>query len=230
MGYTTAVHPMGSFSLVANLIMVTAAIGLMWRHRWSLVSYAAMAASYGGFFYWRFIQHSPWSSRGEFWTQMAFLAGYWLLFAIAGFLGSETEVPARRRAFMVGINNSAFFALGTLLVVEFYQSQFWQFAIVFGVALLALGALSHRRVDAATAGVYRMQGLLLITLAIVTYFSGWQLGLMLALQTLTLTGAASWRCSRTRSSPRCSPAALPRSQRSDTLSESPPIRPYCRFP
>ncbi len=44
--------------------------------------------------------------------------------------------------------------------------------------------------------MYRMQGLLLITLAIVTYFSGWQLGLMLALQTLTLTGAASWRCSR----------------------------------
>ncbi len=102
MGYTTAVHPMGTFSLVANLVMVLAAIGLMWRHRWSLVSYAAMAASYGGYFYWRFVQQSPWSSRGEFWIQMAFLAGYWLLFAVAGFLGSEKEVPARRRAFLVG--------------------------------------------------------------------------------------------------------------------------------
>jgi uncharacterized membrane protein len=196
MGYTTAVHPMGTFSLVANLIMVVAAIGLMWRHRWSLVSYAAMAASYGGYFYWRIFQSSPWSSRGEFWTDMAFLAGYWLLFAFAGFLGSEKEVPARRRAFLVGLNNSAFFALSTLLVVGFDKPHFWRFAIIFGAALLALGAFSHRRVDAATAGVYRMQGLLLITLAIVTYFSGWQLGLMLALQTLVLTGAASWRCSR----------------------------------
>ncbi len=196
MGYTTAVHPMGTFSLVANLVMVAAAIGLMWRHRWSLVSYAAMAASYGGYLYWRLVQSSQWSSPPEFRIQMAFLAGYWILFASSGFVGSEKEVPARRRAFLVGLNNSAFFALATLLVVDFHRPSFWQFATIYGLALLALGALSHRRVDAATAGVYRMQGLLLITLAIVTYFSGWQLGLMLGLQTLVLTGAASWRCSR----------------------------------
>src|SRR5262249_42585389 len=124
MGYTTAVHPMGTFSMVANLVVVIAAVGLMWRHRWSLVSYAAMAACYGGFFYWRFMQPSPWASRGEFWIQLAFLAGYWVLFAISGFIGTEKEMPARRRAFLVGINNSAFFALATLLVVEFDRPHF----------------------------------------------------------------------------------------------------------
>ncbi len=139
MGYTTAVHPMGTFSLVANLVMVIAAIGLMWRHRWSLVSYAAMAASYGGYFYWRFVQSSPWSARGEFWILMTFLAGYWILFAISGFLGSEKEVPARRRAFLVGLNNSAFFALATLLVVDFHRPSFWQFATIYGIALLGVG-------------------------------------------------------------------------------------------
>src|SRR5258708_1656617 len=116
MGYTTAVHPMGTFSLVANLVVVAAAVGLMWWHRWSIVSYAAMAASYGGFFYWRIVQQSPWSSRGEFSTQLAFLAGYWALFVVSGFIGSEKDVPPRRRAFLVGLNNSAVFALATLRV------------------------------------------------------------------------------------------------------------------
>ena len=196
MGYTTAVHPMGTFSLLANLMVVLAAVVLLWRRRWFIVSYAALAASYGGYFYWRIFQHSPWSSRGEFWIELSFLAGYWVLFAMAGFIGTEKEVPPRRRAFLVGLNNSAFFALATLLVVEFHRASFWQFAITFGLALLVLGALCHRRVDGATAGVYRLQGLLLVTLAIVTYFSGWQLGLMLALQTAVLASAASWRCSR----------------------------------
>ena len=196
MGYTMAVHPMGTFSLTANLIVVAASLALLWRHRWSMVSYAALAASYGGYFYWRFFQKSPWSSDGLFWIELGFLAGYWVLFAASGFVGTEKEMPPRKRAFLVGLNNSAFFALATLLVVEFHRASFWKFATVFGFALLLIGALSHRRVDGATAGVYRMQGLLLITLAIVTYFSGWQLGLMLALQTAVLASAASWRCSR----------------------------------
>ena len=196
MGYTMAVHPMGTFSLTANLIVVATSLALLWRHRWSMVSYAALAASYGGYFYWRFFQKSPWSSDGLFWIELGFLTGYWVLFAASGFVGTETEMPPRKRAFLVGLNNSAYFALATLLVVEFHRASFWKFATVFGFALLLIGALSHRRVDGATAGVYRMQGLLLITLAIVTYFTGWQLGLMLALQTAVLASAASWRCSR----------------------------------
>ncbi len=196
MGYTMAVHPMGTFSLTANLIVVAASLVLLWRHRWVMVSYAALAASYGGYFYWRFFQKSPWSSDGLFWIELGFLTGYWVLFAASGFVGTEKELLPRNRAFLVGLNNSAFFALATLLVVAFYRADFWKFATIFGAVLLVIGALCHRRVDGATAGVYRMQGLLLITLAIVTYFSGWQLGLMLALQTAVLTSAASWRCSR----------------------------------
>ncbi len=196
MGYTTAVHPVGVFGLWANLVITVAGLYLFWRHRWSLVSIAALAATYGGYFYWRFYEQATLADRGEFRVQLVFLSIYWALYALAGFLGTEKEVPPRNRGFLVGLNNSAFFAVATLLIVESHRASFWMFAAAFGTALVILGVLCHRRVDAATAGVYRMQGLLLITTAIVTYFSGWQLGLMLALQTAVLSSAASWRCSR----------------------------------
>ena len=52
------------------------------------------------------------------------------------------------------------------------------------------------RVDSETEGVYLLQGILLVTLGFFAYFSGWQLSLVLAAQSVLLLVRAQTRNER----------------------------------
>ena len=210
--YTSAVNEISFFTLVANLFLAGGAVYLLRRQLWSIFPFVSLLATFGSYGFWRFSHayiegsaltgavppHMSLTSAG-FWVESSFLLLYWLLFTWAVFTADERVLPAWRRAGFVTLNNGAFFLLTTWLLLAAYPGSFWKWSLGFGVALLALAETSRqtsRVPDADTENAHLLQGVLLVTLGFINYFSGWQLSLVLAVQSAVLLWLAGVRISR----------------------------------
>ncbi len=210
--YTSAVNEISTFTLVANLFLAVGAVWLLQRQLWRIFPFVSLLATFGSYGFWRFshayIDGSALAgdapphftlSSADFWVQSSFLLLYWLLFTWAVFTTVERTLPARRRAGFVTVNNTAFFLLTTFLQMAAYPGSFWKLALGFGAVLLVLAETSRRvsrASDADTENAYLLQGVLLVTLGFIAYFSGWQLSLVLAVQSAVLLWRAGIRESR----------------------------------
>ena len=209
--YASALNEgVAGFTLASNLFLSAGAVFLLRRHLWRVFPFASLLASFGSYAFWNYFHsYLGWrgldtppvhgGSGGKFWIETAFLLVYWLLFTWAAFTARDEALPPARRAGFASLNNGAFFLLTTWLLLGQYPHDFWRWSLGFGVALLALAETARRlprRLDGNTEGAYLVQGVLLVTLGFVTYFSGWQLSLVLAAQSGALLAAAGWRRSR----------------------------------
>ncbi len=198
--YTAAINPIAGFSLFSNLVLCLIAITLLVRRRWTSVSFLALVGCYLAFGFWRVhttgtLWVYPITDPSLFWTALLFPACYWLVFTVAVFLGQKTTFMAGGRAAFLTINNGAFFGLAAQTIAGTYNDQLWIFALAFGAILLILAWLAAKREpDAASFdGAYLTQGLILIFVGLVFKFSGYQLALLLALQSGTLMKLSSLR-------------------------------------
>ncbi len=207
--YASAVNEVSGFTLVSNLPLTAGAVFLLRRHLWRVFPFASLLATFGSYGYWRYFHvYLEWRGLnrawpldlspgpGSFWVETGFLLVYWLLFTWAVFTTTGQTLPVSRRAGFAGLNNGAFFLLATWSVLGDYPGEFWKWSLGFGVVLVALAELGRRlprRLDAPTQDTFLLQGVLLITLGFVTYFSGWQLSLVLAAQSVVLLAAARRR-------------------------------------
>lgn len=193
-GFSAAVLP-GSWTALAGTALFTAlGVGQWWRLGWVGPSVASLVASYGAYGWWRYQATYSRAPEGSFAIECLLLTLYWVIFTF-GVFAPRAARGALRTAFLTA-NNVAAYCLLARLIAQEYPQWFWRFTLAAGVGFLFLAALAHRRLGPAEANAYRVQGLILGTLAIVSYFSGWQLGLMLCLESLALAAAASWRDSR----------------------------------
>ena len=203
--YTSAINEVNGFTLVSNLPLAAGAVFLLRRHLWKVFPFASLLATFGSYGYWRYFHaYVEWrgldgpSSRdtGGFWVEFAFLLLYWLLFTGAVFSTTEQTLPTTRRAGFASLNNGAFFLLATWSVLGDHPDAFWKWSLGFGVVLVALAELGRRlprRLDEPTQTAFLLQGILLVTLGFITYFSGWQLCVILAVQSVVLLAAAGRR-------------------------------------
>jgi uncharacterized membrane protein len=197
--YTSAINETAGFTLYANMALAAGAAVLLRRHLWSFLPIASVLATYGSYGFWRdFHAMFSWQAphAGDFWTDVAFLGVYWLLFTGTVFFPGQ-GVPGNARAALAGLNNGAYFALaGWPLIVDAPTSYYWRWPVACGAVLLALAAASRRlrsRLDAASEGVFVTEGVLLLTLGILCYFSGWQLSLALVVESTALLLATGRR-------------------------------------
>lgn len=189
--YTAAINPIAQFSLFSNLVLSVMAITLLLRRRWVSVSFVSMAGSYLAYAFWRFqstgtFWTEPIPSSYVFWTALLFPACYWLVFTVAVFLG-RTSAEKAQSVFLT-INNGAFFGLAAPLVAGNFPDQLWIFTLVYGALLLLLSLTTAKREakESPVAGAYLAQGLTLVFVGFLFKFSGYQLALILALQSATL--------------------------------------------
>jgi uncharacterized membrane protein len=190
--YTSAINPAANFTLFSNAVLAGVAVFLLARHRWFGVSWLALAGSYGSFAYWRM---AGGGDGGGFWLTHGFLPAYWIIFTAAVFLHrAETFQKAHRETFLTA-NNAAFFALAAPAFHARHPDQFWLFALVSGVVLLGLAGLARRmrREDPAFDGTYLAQGLILVTVALAARFSGYQLAVLLAVESSALLFLSAFR-------------------------------------
>ena len=86
------------------------------------------------------------------------------------------------------MNNAAFFGLVVLSMLQVHRGHFWQFALGFGAVLLALTGLARRvfAEEISVKNAYLTQGLLLVTVGFIAYFTGLRLALVLAAESVVL--------------------------------------------
>ncbi len=188
--YTAAINSIGTFSLFSNLLLTAVAVALLVRHRWTAISFASLAATYGSFGFWRFhaLAATGESGVGEFGMALAFLAGYWLLFTAAVFLSHRAALPPAHRTAFLTANNGALFAYAAQHFSAHRPEAFWMFALGYGAVLLALAAYAARRRpdEPALDGAYLAQGLALVALGCAAKLSGPQLATVFAVESAVL--------------------------------------------
>lgn len=190
--YSSVMTRVGLFTLYSNLILTVAAVFFLVRNRWATLSLATLTASYGGYVFWRFYNGGEWHWAGPqdgLWKGVYFLMSYWGLFTAAVFTTNNPRFSGRNRASFLSLNNGAFFTLFILTMLQVRQGGFWKFALIYGSVLLALAAVARQRLrdDKLAANAYLTQGLLLVTVGFITYYSGLKLALVLAVESVLLT-------------------------------------------
>jgi uncharacterized membrane protein len=211
--YTGIVTHVGSFTLYSNLVLTLAAVFFLVRNRWATLSFASLAATYVSYGFWRFYQdgHWQWATPGEgLWTGNYFLMGYWVLFTAAVFLSRHEQFSGSRRATFLSVNNGAFFTAFILTMLQVHQGGFWKFSLAYGAVLLGLAASARKFLvaDKLSHNTYLTQGLLLVTLGFLTYFTGFKLSLVLAVESVVLIALGRMLNSRVMQAGSLAAAAL----------------------
>jgi hypothetical protein len=189
--YTAIVTRVGTFTLASNLVLTLATVFFLVRNRWAHLTLAGLVASYGGFAFWRFFHDGHWllgATQEHLWLALAFLAGYWLCFTAATFLAEGDTLADQRRAAFLSANNGAFFALAVLSMASHRGGKLWLFCLGFGAILLGLAALARLRLpqEPAVRAAYVTQGLVLLTVGLILKFTGHQLAVLLAAESVVL--------------------------------------------
>jgi hypothetical protein len=199
--YTSIITNVGLFTLYSNLVLTAAGVFFFVRNRWTALSFGSLVATYGGYTYWRFFVEGRWLwhlnlSNTDFQLGNLFLLAYWLLFTSAVFLSRHERFAGQPRAAFLTFNNAAFFGLVVLARLFVHTGSFWKLCLLFGGVLLGLAALARRRFkdERVVSNAYLTQGLVLVTLGFVTYFTGVRLALILAAESVVLVVLADqWK-------------------------------------
>ena len=189
--YTAIITRPGQFTLWSNLVLSAAAVFFLVRNRWAALSFGSLIATYAAYGFWRFFDGTDWhwaSPAEGLWSGTAFLILYWLVFTSAVFLSREQRFASQNRAGFLTLNNGAFFTLFILTMLQVQQGGFWKFALVYGAVLVGLAVLAEFVLadEPLAANAYLTQGLLLITIGFISKFTGLQLALILALESVLL--------------------------------------------
>lgn len=212
--YASSIGPVLWFTAVSNILLGLAALYLLARRRWLILSFASLVATYGSFAYWHFFgEIAPESEI----VALSLVAIYWILFTAFALFGGWGLSHQKQRFGFACLNNTLF--LGLAVQLFWARPDFWRLPACFGAALLAAAAilkvqsgsgirrakrLQNELVNNAGEppefgnrrlwGMYFGQGVAVLTLAVLTYFSGAQLAIITAIE-----GGFFLRFSRTRS-------------------------------
>lgn len=190
--YTSVITPVGHFTLFSNLVLTVTAVVFLVRNRWAGLSWASMIATYAAYAWWRFYHGGEgwrWATADEgLGFGASFLFSYWLVFTVAAFLSKHENIAGSSRAAFITFNNGAFFSLFVLTMLQVDTGRFWQFSLGYGSALLVLAELSRRFLptESITKNTYLTQGLVLVTIGLVSKFTGTELALVLAAESVIL--------------------------------------------
>jgi uncharacterized membrane protein len=189
--YTSVITRVGSFTLYSNLVLTLAAVFFLVRNRWAALSLASLAATYASYGFWRFFDGSGWhwaSPEEGLWFGTYFLISYWVVFTAAVFLSRDSKFAGPNRAGFLTFNNVAFFTMFLLTMLQVRQGGFWKFSLIYGTVLLGLAELARRILptEPLAKNTYLTQGLLLVTVGLISKFVGLQLALLLAAESVML--------------------------------------------
>jgi len=191
--YSCVINPVSWFTLLSNLLLGAAALALLIRNRWSICSWLALPATYGAYAYWQFIRGGMEEGVGGFWISAAFLSSYWLLFTVGIFLCRSGQCSDEGKASFISLNNILVYALMFFSMPKVLHEPFlWAGTLGYGVLLVGLGALAgvKAKEGPALCHAYVVKGLLFLTAGFFLKFSGYQLSMVLVMQSAVLLLAA----------------------------------------
>jgi len=196
--YTSIITRVGSFTLYSNLVLTLAAVFFLVRNRWTALTFGSLLASYAAYGFWRFFDGNSWqwaSPAEGLWAGTYFLISYWIVFTAGVFLSKHKNFAGQNRAGFLTMNNGAFFIMFLLTMMQVQQGGFWRFSLVYGGVLLGLALFADKALtgEPLAKNSYLTQGLLLVTVGLISKFSGLQLSLILGAESVVLLIAGNQR-------------------------------------
>jgi len=198
--FSSAITPVGGFTMAANLILALTAVIFLVRNAWTGLSYLCLIGTYAGFFRQIVTNDSADPFAFDFihvvafWPLAIYLAGAWLIFTAGIFFATTPAFAAGKRMAFLCLNNGAF--AGLLLVAAQLAGYDHVGGILgaSGAAFLAAYGLARqtRPTETDLAGAYLMQGLALATGGIAIAYTGVTRGLLITTESVFLAAAGAY--------------------------------------
>ncbi|HEX4138844.1 MAG TPA: DUF2339 domain-containing protein [Candidatus Methylacidiphilales bacterium] len=198
--FSSAITPVGNFTMAADLLLAVTAVIFLVRNAWTGLSYLCLIGTYLGFvrqilspgseFVLDFqLVHAP-----DFWPWAIYLTGAWLIFTAGVFLANAPGFDGGKRLAFLSLNNGAWAGLLVIAAELSSHGHIGGMLMLVGVALLAASALAQlRRTEARELfDAYLLQGLAIGTLGIVIAYSGVTRGLILTAESVFLAAAGAY--------------------------------------
>jgi hypothetical protein len=198
--FSSAITPVGDFTMVANLILSLTAVVFLIRNAWTGLSYLCLVGTYFGLLrqfvvydsssdFWFEVTHAV-----PFWPAATYLAGTWLIYTAGVFLAQTPHFAAGKRMAFLCLNNGALIGL---LITAAYLSEFGHLGpilcIVGGIFLGTSYLAARLRPEAVEInGAYLMQGLALFTGGIAIAYAGVTRGLLITVESVFLAAAGAY--------------------------------------
>jgi len=198
---STAINPVGMFTMGADLILAATAVVFLLRNGWAVLSTFSMVGTYLAL-----LRRLVVDENGElvfdtsrtlpFWPHAIYLIFAWLIFTAAVVLTSAPSFRGAKRLAFLSLNNGA---LAGLLALTAYIAGYGDSAIgwtlidtgfVFLVMSRFAGFAEIDPVD--VMGAYAAQGLALVTGGIIVVYTGITRGVLLLIETFFLGIAAAF--------------------------------------
>jgi hypothetical protein len=197
--FSSAITPVGDFTMTANLILSLTAVVFLIRNEWTGLSYLCLVGTYFGSLR-QFVDYNSstygfdFSHTVEFWPAAAYLAGAWVIYTAGIFLANTPRFAAEKRMGFLWLNNGAFTGL---LLTAATLSGFGHMGGILcwtgGLFLVAWQAARTRRADMGdVASAYLAQGLGLVTGGLAVVYTGVTRGLVITIESVFLTAAGAY--------------------------------------
>jgi hypothetical protein len=198
--FSSAITPVGDFTMAANLILSATAVVFLVRNSWTGLSYLCLAGTYGGLFR-QFISRTDWlawAPHVAFAPAATYLAGAWVIYTAGIFLAAAPGFAAGKRLAFLSLNNGALIGLLALAAdLSGFGHLGGILCLVGGVLIATSFAARMARADATdVSGAYLSQGLALATGGIVIVYSGVTRGLIITVESVFLATAGAYSRSR----------------------------------
>jgi hypothetical protein len=195
--FSTAINPVGRFTMAADLLLAGTVVLFLLRNGWAALSYLSLFGTYLAL-----LRRLVMDQNGEivldtsrtlpFAPYAVYLVGAWVIFTAAVLMTRLPSFRGSKRLVFLCLNNGA---LAGLLPLAAYIAGYGERAMGWsllwtGFAFLILaagGKMDWRRSDATDMrDAYFAQGVAVFTLGLMAVYSGATRGLLLAIETLFL--------------------------------------------
>jgi hypothetical protein len=198
---STAINPVGAFTMAADLILAATAVVFLLRNGWAAVPTFSLIGTYLALLRRLVVDENgdlvlDTSRTLPFWPHAIYLIGAWLIFTAAIILTTAPAFRGGKRLAFLSLNNGA---LAGLLALTAYIAGYGTGAI--GWTLLDAGFLfllfsrlaGFAEIEPVDVmGAYAAQGLALVTAGIIVVYTGITRGVLLLIETFLLGVAAAF--------------------------------------
>jgi hypothetical protein len=198
--FSSAITPVGGFTMVADLMLAATAVIFLVRNSWTGLSYLCLIGTYLGFVRQLYgedidvLAPLRFGHHLDFWPSATYLTGAWLIFTAGIFLAKTPDFNGGKRMAFLCLNNGAWVGL---LVVASQLSGYGHIggmlclvgALLMGAYFLARQTRTEER-DVAEA--YLMQGLAFATGGVVIAYAGVTRGLIITAESVFLAAAGAY--------------------------------------
>ena len=203
--FSSAITPVGGFTMVANLLLAATAVAFLVRNAWTGLSYLCLIGTYLGFVR-QVVVGTPDLISGfdlvrdpsSFWPWTIYLTGGWLIFTAGVFLARAPGFDGDKRLAFLSLNNGAWTGLLLMAAQLSSHGHLGALLMLVGTALLGAWAFARLGADALAdvANAYLLQGLGIATAGVVVAYNGVTRGLLIAGESVFLAAAGAFSRNR----------------------------------